>query len=220
MHHEVFELPRVRALVSHAAPRVLEGMVLPLVVFALALRLFGVTGAVVAGLVSSYLVVLRHVVGRRGVPGIVVMGAVVLTARSALTLATGSTIVYFLQPTLGTVLVGLAFLGSCALGRPLAERLARDFCPIPPDMLAHAHMRRFFLRISLLWAAVQLANAGITLWLLFSRSIGTFVVLRSVVSIGLTATAIAISVAWFFRWMRRHGIHVARTAPVLAQSVA
>ncbi len=216
MHPEVFELPRLRALARHALPRVLEGTVLPVVVFAVALHLLGVTGAVVAGLLTSYLVVLRHVVAGRRVPGVVVLGAVLLTARSALTLATGSAFVYFLQPTLGTVLVGLAFLGSVAAGRPLAERLARDFCPIPADVLANEHVRRFFLRISLLWAAVQLANAGLTLWLLLSESLGFYVVFRSVVSIGLTAAAIAVSTAWFTRSMRRHGVLAPRVVHAVA----
>jgi intracellular septation protein A len=209
--NEVFELPRLRALFRHAAPRILEGMILPLVVFALALHFLGVTGAVICGLTSSYLVVLRHLIGGGRVPGIVILGAAVLTARSALTLATGSTLVYFLQPTLGTMLVGFAFLGSVALRRPLAERLAKDFCPIPEGVLANEHVRTFFLRISLLWAGVQLLNAGLTLWLMFSKSLGLFVVLRSVVSIGLTATAIAISATWFIRSMRRHGVLAPRT---------
>jgi intracellular septation protein A len=215
--NEVFELPRLRALLRHAAPRILEGMVLPLVVFALALHLLGVTGAVVAGLVSSYLVVARHLIGSGRVPGVVILGAVVLTARSVLTLVTGSTLVYFLQPTLGTMLVGFAFLGSVAIGRPLAQRLAHDFCPIPDGVMANEHVRTFFLRISLLWAFVQLLNAGLTLWLMFSESIGLFVVLRSVVSIGLTGAAIAVSATWFVRSMRRHGVLPSRVPVAVAQ---
>ena len=67
-------------------------------------------------------------------------------------------------------------------------------------------MRRFFLQITLLWAFTQLANAAVTLWLLFSQSLATFLVAKTLVSWGLTGTAIVVSTIWFHRSMRRHGI--------------
>ena len=73
---------------------------------------------------------------------------------------------------------------------------------------------------SALWidaAFVQLLNAGLTLWLMFSESIGLFVVLRSVVSIGLTGAAIALSATWFVRSMRRHGVLPSRVPAAVAQ---
>src|SRR5262249_13008658 len=147
-------------------------------------------GAVVAGLGWCSTAIGWRIVTRRPVPGVLVLGAITLTARSTLTLATGSTFVYFLQPTLGTVLVACAFLLSVRSGQPLAERLARDFCPIPPDVLGSAPMRRFFTRISLLWAAANFANAALTLWLLLSQSVGVFVVSRAAVSLTVTGAAI------------------------------
>jgi hypothetical protein len=98
------------------------------------------------------------------------------------------------------------------LGRPLAERLARDFCPIPSGVLVQAPVRRFFLQITLLWAFTQLANATVTLWLLFSQSLATFLVAKTLVSWGLTGGAIAVSTIWFHRSMRRHGILAPRGA--------
>jgi hypothetical protein len=147
----------------------------------------------------------RLVTGQR-VPGILLLAAVTITARTAVAIASGSVVVYFLQPTLGTALVACAFLLSVPLGRPLAERLARDFCPIPSGVLAQAPVRRFFLQITLLWAFTQLANAAVTLWLLFSQSLATFLVAKTLVSWGLTGTAIVVSTIWFHRSMRRHGI--------------
>jgi uncharacterized membrane protein len=114
-------------------------------------------------------------------------------------LATGSAFLYFLQPTLGTGLVAGVFIGSTLLGRPLAMRLAADFMPLPEALLAHDGVRRFFLRISLLWAGVFLANAGISLWLLVSQSLATFLWTRTVASLVLTAVAVAISTLAFRR---------------------
>src|SRR5712692_3157936 len=115
MHSPTFEIPRLRTLSRHAVPHVLEGTVIPLAVFLLALHVLGVWGALLAGLGWSYLALLRRVITRRRIPGILVLGLVTLTARTILTVATGSVFVYFLQPTLGTALVAGAFLLSVPL---------------------------------------------------------------------------------------------------------
>lgn len=208
MTSEHMEIPDLRTVVRHAAPRIVESTLVPLVLFLVFLRLVGVWGAMTAGLVWVYsLVIVRVCTGRR-VPGILMLGALTLTARTVIAILADSVVVYFLQPSLATMLVAGAFLFSVPLGHPLAGRLAADFCPLSKEMHANTHVRRFFRQISLLWAFVQTANAGITIWLLFSQSLATFVLLRSVVSAGVTITAIIASALWFKRSMARNGIVV------------
>lgn len=200
------ELPHPRAIARHALPRVVEGTLLPLAVFYAALWLSGFWGAVIAATVWSYGTVLRRVVRRERIPGIVVIGAVLVTARTVLALQTGSPFLYFLQPTLGTVLVAGLFLLSVPVGKPLAERLAADFCPLPPALLARPFMHTFFVRISLLWAAVFLTNATLSLYLLLNQSVAGYVLTRQVASSTIWLTAISASTWYFVRVMRRHGI--------------
>ena len=207
-----FEIPRLRTLARHATPHVIEGTVVPLVLFLLMLHFVGVWGAVLIGMGWTYVAVGRRLVTGQRVPGILLLAAVTVTARTAVAIASGSVVVYFLQPTLGTALVAGAFLLSVPLGRPLAERLARDFCPIPTGVLAQTPVRQFFLRITLLWAFTQLANASLTLWLLLSQSLATFLVAKTLVSWGLTGSAILVSTIWFRRSMTRHGILAPRRA--------
>src|SRR5262245_11343148 len=187
------------ALARYETPHVLEATLIPLALFYGGLRLLGLWGALLAALIWSYTSLVRRLVTRRRVPGILVLGIIGLTARTVLALVTGSAFLYFLQPTLGTGLVASVFVGSALLGRPLAMRLATDFMPLPDTLLAHAGVRRFFLRISLLWAGVFLANAGISLWLLVSQSLATFLWTRTVTSLVLTAVAVAISTFAFRR---------------------
>ena len=196
--HPPFPIPRLAALARHATPHVLEATLIPLALFYGGLQLLGLWAALLAALIWSYTSLLRRIVTRKPVPGMLVLGIVGLTARTGLALVTGSAFLYFLQPTLGTVLVASVFVGSVLLGRPLAMRLAVDFMPLPEALLAHHRVRRFFLRISLLWAAVFMANAGISLWLLVSQSLATFLWTRTVASVVLTGGAIAIS-TWAFR---------------------
>ena len=202
------EIPGLRTLARHAVPRFVEGTLVPLALFVICLRFLGVWGAMTAGLLWVYSAIGVRLTLRKRVPGILVLGAVTLTARTVIALVSGSVLVYFLQPSLGTMLVALAFLMSVPLDRPLAGRLADDFCPLPSDVRANTHVRRFFRQISLLWAFAQISNAAITIWLLFSQSLSTFVVLRSVVSCSVTVAAIVASALWFKRSMARHGITV------------
>ncbi|HSO96745.1 MAG TPA: VC0807 family protein [Acidimicrobiia bacterium] len=204
MESSPYLLPRFGGLLRHAAPRIVEGVIAPVAVFLLGLHFLGVIGAIVAGLGFSYGIVGWRLLTGRRVPGLLVLGAVSLTARSVLAVVSGSVFVYFLQPTLGTALVAAAFLFSIGAGRPLAGRLARDFCPIPDEVATTAAMRRFFKQITLLWAVTEFVNAAVALWLLLSQSVGVFVVTRTVSSLTLSAAAVTLSVLWFRRSMSDH----------------
>ena len=108
---------------------------------------------------------------------------------------------------------------SVVIRRPLAGKLANDFCPIDPEMLANPVVRSFFLRLSLLWAFVYLGNAAFTTWLLFTQPVVVYVAIRSVLGMALTGAAIAVSIVWFRASMRRNGIAV-RLAPRVAAPLA
>jgi hypothetical protein len=201
--HPLLPLPRPRVLARHALPHLIEATVIPLGLFYAGLKLWSLWGALLATLVWSYTALLRRLVMGRRVPGTLLLGALTLTGRTALALATGSAFLYFLQPTLGTALLAAAFAGSVLLGRPLALRLAADFVPLPATLLANARVRRFFLRISLLWSFVFLANTAISLWLLLNQSLVTFLWARALASLILTGGAIAVSTLAFRRCLRR-----------------
>ncbi|GAA4639845.1 hypothetical protein GCM10023196_103080 [Actinoallomurus vinaceus] len=198
-----FEIPRLTALLLHALPRVVEGMIAPVVVFYAGLILLGLNGALVTAVAWVYGGILVRVVRRRPVPGTLLLAALGVTARAALAAVTGSAVVYFLQPTLGTMLVALSFLASVPLGRPLAAKVATDLVPLPEAFLAHHRVRRFFLRISLLWSLTFTLNTAISLWLLFNQSIGTYLWVRTTAVGLLGAVAVLISVWGFKRCVNR-----------------
>jgi hypothetical protein len=208
MHHPPLEIPRLRALARHALPNLVEATLVPLLVFYAALWLVGVWGGLIGALVWSYTAIVRRLVTGRSVPGLLVLGVVGLTARTVVAALSGSVFVYFLQPTLTTVLVAGVFLASVPAGRPIAERLAGDFCPLPATFIGSPPVRRFFARITLLWAFVQLANAALSIWLLITQPVGTYVVARSVTSWVLTTAAVGLSTLYFKRSMQNHGIAI------------
>jgi intracellular septation protein A len=202
----VFPIPALRSLARHAVPHVLEGRVVPLALFTTTMRLAGTTGALLAALLWCYAAVLRRALRGRRIPGILVIGALTLTARTAISLVTGSVFVYFLQPTLATFLVGAAFLVSVPLRRPLVERLAGDFVPLPDEVKAHAAVRRFFRQASILWGIVHVVNAAATLWFILSHAPQSYLVERSIASAAVTLSAIVASTLWFKLATRRSGL--------------
>ncbi|MGH9065223.1 MAG: VC0807 family protein [Acidimicrobiales bacterium] len=199
-------LPSPRALFVHALPNLVESAFVPAALFYAMLWALGVWGALFAALGWAYLALIRRLWRRQGVPAMLWLATGILTARTIVSLATGSLLVYFLQPTATTFLVALAFLVSVPLGKPLALRLAKDLCPLDPDLLARACVRRFFLAVSLLWSFVFLSNASVTLWLLLEASLKTFVLEKTLFSWGVTVGAIAVSVLMFRRTLRGDGI--------------
>ena len=200
------ELPHPRHLLRNAAVRLIESTVVPLGIFYGLLSVAGLKGGLLAALAWSYAVILVRARGGKRIPGILVLGAVLLTVRTGLALATGSVFVYFLQPTLGTFALAGLFLVSIRSSQPLVERLAHDFCPLPDGLMKDGGLRRFFVGISLLWALVYAVNGAATLTLLLTSSLGTFLVLRSVASTALTVVAIACSYMWFRSSLRREGV--------------
>ena len=199
LHAPHVELPGLRRIARHAGPRLVEATVVPLVLFYLGMATVGVFGALVVALAWSYAALLRRLLRGERLPGVLLLGTIGLTLRTAISFASGSVFLYFLQPTIGTVAVAAAFLLSVPAGRPLAERLAADLCPLPPEVVAHPRVRTFFARVSLLWALVYLVNAAVTLWLLLNQPLGVYLVATKVMSLVLSGTALAVSVHWFRR---------------------
>jgi hypothetical protein len=197
-----FEIPRLTHLALHALPRVIEGMIAPVVVFYAGMMVLGLNGALITAVGWVYGGIAVRLVRRRPVPGTLVLAALGVTARAAMASVTGSAVVYFLQPTLGTLLVAVAFLASVPLRRPLAAKVANDLVPLPAGFLAHRQVHRFFLRVSLLWSLVFTLNTALSVWLLFRHSIAAYLWIRTPAVALLGAAAVVISVWGFKRCIR------------------
>ncbi len=201
-------IPGPRAVLRHSLPNVIVGKVIPLVVFVGFLRLVGTTGALIAALGWSLAVVVQRRWTGQAVPGLVLLSTIGLAAKTVLALATGSLVVYFLQPTISTAFVGVAFLVSVFMGKPLAERLANDFCPFDPETADHPMLGLFFSRLSLLWSITSLLNAGLTLWLLLTQSVTTFLIIKSFMGPTFTAATLGLAAVWFRFHTKKAGVRL------------
>lgn len=204
-------IPRLSAMLRHAAPHLVEGTLIPLALFYTTLWLASLWWALAAAVGWAYFVLVRRIVRRRRVGGLLVLAVVTLTIRVALAVAAGSAVIYFLQSPIAKAALGFAFLGSVVLHRPVLQRLAGDFIDIPEELAAHPAVRSCFARLTLLWSVVLVVHAWIVLWMLVHWAITTYLATKTAADATVKGVAIAASLAIFRRALARDGIAVVRT---------
>src|SRR3954451_22294643 len=129
-------MPGWRPITRRASTTVLMVSLLPMAVFYTSLSIFGLRTAVLTTLGWYYAGVLLKIVRRQPVLAAAMIGAGLLSIRALITYLTDSTFMYFLQPVAGTVATATFFAATAIAGRPVLDRLAHEFCPIPDDMSA------------------------------------------------------------------------------------
>ena len=165
-------------VVRRVSLSLLIAVVVPAVVFYGVFLLAGVWTAIIAALAWSYgAIAWRAVTGRR-TSGLLILAAILLTGRTALSVVADSTWLYFLQPVISDGVVAVLFLLSLASARPMVARLAGDFYPMDHELAMRPRIRRLFWHLTVLWAVLGLAKATMTLWLLQSQSLETFVLVQ------------------------------------------
>ena len=166
------------AVARRGLPGIIEASLVPSALFLIVTGAATATIAMLAVLVWGSTNILRRVVRGKSVPAVLMLAMGGLTVKTLVGVVSGSTFAYFLQPVATTVAIGAAFFGSVLIGRPLIGRIAHDFCPISPEVAARPSVVRLFAGLTVLWATVQLVNAGATLGMLFSLPTTLFVVLK------------------------------------------
>ena len=198
--------PRLRAVIRHLALNLLVATIVPSVLFYVCLIAADVWVALVAALMWCYATMAWRL--RTGRPMSVLLWLTVggLTGKTILAFATGSTVVYFVQPAIGDAAVAMAFLASLMTARPAVARLAAEFFPMTSEVAARPRVQLLFTRLTLLWAGICAVKAGATLWLLHSLSITTFVAARMVYTPSVAVLGAAVTVTLAARVARREGL--------------
>jgi hypothetical protein len=179
-----------------------EGFI-PLGAFYAGLRLDGLAAGIVAAAGASVLVYLyERRAGRDALLVRLSLGFVVV--QSAIGLAAHSTTVYLAQPVLLAAVWGLAFLGSVAIGRPLAGSLAEAWYPFPDWLRDSDEFKRVYGFESIVWGLYFLGRSAVRLLMLLHGSLESFLLVTF-----LTGTpAMLLLLAWSIRYALRGLAHV------------
>jgi hypothetical protein len=196
----------LRAVARKGLPNLIEATVVPAILFYVLVVTVSGTAAIIAAMAWAGVAVMRRIVVRQRIPSILLLGTLGLVVRTFVGLLSGSMFFYFLQPLATTVALGFVFLGSVLVGRPLISRLAHDFCPIAPEVLLRPAVVELFVGLTVLWAGVHLLTAATTFGMLVSMPVATFVLVKTLTSLSITAAAIALTVSWSIRIARRENL--------------
>lgn len=140
-------------------------------------------GVVVGTVVSVLILVYERRQGRPGLIAQVILGFVLVQA--VVGVATDSATAYLVQPALLGAINGALWLGSVALGRPLAGTFAREVFPIDDEIRASEQYRVVFGRVSLWFGIFFIVFAAIQLTVLLIVGIGAFVATRVLDAVGI-----------------------------------
>ena len=206
VHEPGTALPRRVLLVAaarRALPGIVEASLIPAAIFLLTNSLLGSRGAMLGVLVWGCASVMWHRQRGRTLPALVALTLCGLTVRTLVGVASGSVIAYFAQPIATMVVIATVLVVSLRAGRPLVARIAHDFCPIGPEVAKRPAVIQLFAGLTVLWAGAQLLTAGATLAMLLSLNTTTFVMLKSMASLAISAAAIAVTISWAMRVAHR-----------------
>ena len=200
-------------VVRRCGPHFLEASLIPTALFYCCLVLAGLGAAYAAALVWLYAALVCRLLQRRAVQPLLVLGVIGITVRTTVSIASGSSFIYFAQPIAGSLVMGCVFLISVCVGRPMVERLALEFWPLTPDMLARSAVATLLRRLTFLWAGVNLAIAATNLALLMWLPLPAYVAAKQGASLAITGIAVALTIDRAVRTARREGFAERPTRP-------
>jgi intracellular septation protein A len=202
----VTERPRLLTVLRHLGLSLLWANLIPAALFYVCFAAGNVWAALIAALVWCYGAMAWRLTTKRRTSGLLWLTAVGLTAKTALTFATGNTFLYFAQPAVNDALVAVLFLVSLVTARPVVARLAADFYPMNDDVARRPRIQQLFWRLTLMWAGICLLKSIATLWLLESMPLMTFVAVKSVVTPSIAITGALATILIAFRVARSEGL--------------
>ena len=202
------DMPPLRSMVGRIGSQVIEGTLVPALIFWAMLHLTGLVWALFAGLAWCYLAIARRWARGAALPAVLVVGALLFTTRTGIALAFHSTFIYLLTPTINAFVLAAVFAASAIVRRPLTERFAQDFVGLSPRVTALAKVHSALRRLSLVWALVNIINGGVALQLLAADHIDGVMLARSIMTPVLSALAVVCCVLMGRKALRAEGIHL------------
>ncbi len=202
------EMPALRSMLGGIGFQVVEGTVVPAVIFWAMLHMTGLVWALVAGLAWCYLAVARRWFNGGALPAVLIVGTALFTTRTGVALAFHSTFVYLLTPAISAFVLAAVFAGSVLIRKPLTERFARDFVGLPAHVTALGRVQKTLRHLAMIWSAINIINGVVAVKLLAGAHYDGVIMVRSVMGPLLSAFAIACCILMGRRALRAEGIHL------------
>ncbi len=206
---EHLELPHPRRLLWTSAWTMAESVGLPFGTYVVVTDVVSPDAGLLAGTAVVWLLIALRKVVTKSVTVLLTISALVLTVQTAVAISTGYTWMFELQFPLGNLAMCVMFARTAPTRKPLVTQLAAEVVALKQP---HPGLHRFFQGATWLWAGVfLLLTLGMTV-MMKTEPFRLFMLLSSVVTIGLTAVGAAICTLWFLASIRRLGLRLRFTA--------
>lgn len=203
---EHLELPRPLRLVRTSVWSLTESAGLPVAAYALAAWLAGRDAGLVAGLAATWLTAVIRKVATGSVPSLLTISAIVLTLQTAVVLATGQLWVYLLQFPVANLCMCILFARTARGPNPLIAKLAAEVVALRQPATHYPGLHRFFQGATWFWAGIFFLLTVALAVLMWTEPTRTFLMLSTVVTVGLVVAGTAASTLWFLSVLRRLGL--------------
>jgi hypothetical protein len=199
---EHLELPHPRRLLWTSAWSMAESVGLPFGTYVVVTDVVSPDAGLLAGTAVVWLLILLRKVITGSVTALLMISALVLTVQTAVAISTGYMWMFELQFPLGNLAMCVMFARTAPTRKPLVTQLAAEVVALKQP---HPGLHRFFQGATWLWAGVfLLLTLGMTV-MMKTEPFKLFMLLSSVVTLGLTALGAGICALWFYAVIRRLG---------------
>jgi hypothetical protein len=164
-----------------------------------------------AGLLAGTAVVWLLIVARKLVSGsvtsLLMISAVILTIQTVVAISTGYLWMFQLQFPVANLAMSVVFARTAPTRKPLVAQLAEDVVALR-QTTPHPGLHRFFQGATWFWSGLfLLLTLGLAI-MMYTEPFKLFMLLSSMVTIGLTLLGAAICVIWFLAVIRRCGLRL------------
>ncbi len=206
---EHLELPHPRRLLCASAWTMAESVGLPFGTYIVVTDLVSPDAGLLAGTAVVWLLIALRKIVTGSVTALLMISALVLTVQTAVAISTGFLWMFELQFPLGNLAMCVMFARTAPTRKPLVAQLAAEVVSLKQP---HPGLHRFFQGATWLWAGLFVVLTLGMAVMMETEPFKLFMLLSSVVTVGLTAVGAGICVLWFLAVIRRLGLRLHFTA--------
>jgi hypothetical protein len=204
------ELPHPRRLLWQAAWNMAESVGLPFGVYVAVTDLVSPDAGLLAGTGVVWLLIAIRKLVSGSVSALLMISAVILTLQTAVAISTGYLWMFQLQFPLAHLATCVVFARTAPTKKPLVAQLATEVVALKQPH--HPGLQRFFQGATWFWSAIFLLTTLALAVMMVTEPFKLFMLLSTIVTIGLTVFGAAVCAVWFFAVLRRQGLRLRFTA--------
>ena len=202
---EHLELPHPRRLIWTSAWSMAESVGLPFGTYVAVTDLVSPDAGLLTGTAVVWLLIALRKIVTGSATSLLMISALVLTVQTVVAISTGYTWMFEFQFPVGNLAMCVVFARTAPTRKPLVAQLAAEVVALKQP---HPALHRFFQGATWLWAGLfLLATLGLGV-MMVTEPYQLFLLLSTVVTVGLTLVGAGICALWFFAVVRRLGLRL------------